>query len=80
MYHLMLSMSFYESTKQNSFKSLSLNIYLDFVVCVNLGSNMQESRDRANDMLQLLKKAKELSSKKCYNIEEVRNQAKTSKR
>lgn len=41
---------------------------------------MQESRDRANDMLQLLKKAKELSSKKCYNIEEVRNQAKTSKR
>lgn len=44
------------------------------------GSNMQESRDRANDMLQLLKKAKELSSKKCYNIEEVRNQAKTSKR
>lgn len=41
---------------------------------------MQESRERASEMLQMLKKAKELSSKKCYDIEEVRNQAKTSKR
>lgn len=31
-------------------------------------------------MLQLLKKAKELSSKKCYDTEEVRTQSKTSKR
>ena len=41
---------------------------------------MQESRERANNMLQMLKRAKELSSKKCYDIEEIRNQAKTSKR
>lgn len=42
---------------------------------------MQESRERANDMLQLLKKAKELSTKKCYDVEEItRNQAKASKR
>lgn len=44
------------------------------------GSNMQESRERANDMLQMLKKAKELSNKKCYDVEEVRNQAKSTKR
>lgn len=44
------------------------------------GSNAQESRERASDMLQLLKKAKELSSKKCYDTEEVRTQSKTSKR
>ncbi|XP_078357524.1 uncharacterized protein LOC144642437 isoform X2 [Oculina patagonica] len=44
------------------------------------GNNMQESRERANDLLQMLKKAKELSSKKCYDIEEIRNQAKTTKR
>lgn len=41
---------------------------------------MQESRERASDMLQLLKKAKDLSTKKCYDVEEVRNQTKTSKR
>ncbi|XP_029186317.2 uncharacterized protein LOC114954021 [Acropora millepora] len=44
------------------------------------GTNAQESRERASDMLQLLKKAKELSSKKCYDTEEVRTQSKTSKR
>jgi len=41
---------------------------------------MQESRERASDMLQLLKKAKELSTKKCYDVEELSNQAKTTKR
>lgn len=41
---------------------------------------MQESRERANDMLQMLKKAKELSNKKCYDVEEVRNQVKSTKR
>ena len=41
---------------------------------------MQDSRERASDMLQMLKKAKELSSKKCYDIEEIRNQGKTTKR
>lgn len=41
---------------------------------------MQESRERASDMLQMLKKAKELSNKKCYDVEEVRNQAKSTKR
>ena len=41
---------------------------------------MQESRERASDMLQLLKKAKDLSTKKCYDVDEVRNQTKTSKR
>ena len=44
------------------------------------GTNMQESRERASDMLQLLKKAKELSSKKCYDVEEIRSQSKTTKR
>lgn len=44
------------------------------------GNNMQESRERASDMLQMLKKAKELSSKKCYDIEEIRTQGKTTKR
>lgn len=44
------------------------------------GTNMQESRERASDMLQLLKKAKELSSKKCYDVEEIQSQSKTAKR
>ncbi|KAJ7376262.1 hypothetical protein OS493_035924 [Desmophyllum pertusum] len=44
------------------------------------GNNMQESRERASEMLQMLKKAKELSSKKCYDIEEIRSQGKAAKR
>ena len=51
-----------------------------FLATFYVGSNMQESRERANDMLQMLKKAKELSNKKCYDVEEVRNQAKSMKR
>lgn len=51
-----------------------------FLATFYVGSNMQESRERANDMLQMLKKAKELSNKKCYDVEEVRNQAKSTKR
>ena len=43
------------------------------------GSDMQQSRERANEMLQLLKKAKNLSTQKCYDAEEARQKGKTKR-